>query len=207
MKKYLVLAVLAGCATQIPRMKDSEDSPPSTPTAPSSGYTRPTTSTEVWKTPTLVLPLNPSKSMQEARELVREHANTDGFYGYVRSKVKHLAGGDETNVEQAIARFRTCLNNLGEIPVVWGTYMPFSRAIGGWDGTHIRQNARLSMTSVERAGHWVHELTHACDFNHLSNDIVKYPIIKESWPYQAGYAFEDYLTEKRRTEIQLAGEL
>jgi hypothetical protein len=119
--------------------------------------------------------------------------------------VKELKGGNETSVEKAITKTRECFNKLGPVQIVWHKYgiAPFykSAAIGGWDGEAINQNPKKILTSVERAGHWYHELTHACGLSHVSNNISTHPIIRQSWPYQAGYKFEDYVTFKRRVKL------
>ena len=220
---YLFLVLTAACATTVlkeaKKPTSSEVSQPSTPTVPSStsGQTTvpvqgPVTSAPVksYKVPALQLPSNASTSMHEALELFKQHAQSDDFYVYVRKTVKKLDGGNETDVERAITKTRECFDKLGNVDVrfrnygVWPLYK--SAAIGGWDGYQINQNPKKSLTSIERAGYWYHELTHACGYNHVSNNITTHPIIRQSWPYQAGYAFEDYVTEKRRTNVQLAGE-
>jgi hypothetical protein len=143
--------------------------------------------------------------MREAALLFTQYANDDDFYTYVRANVRSLEGGNETDVEAAIEGTRKCFDRADSVPVVWGTYMPGSNAIGGWHLGKIKQNSRIGMSAVERAGHWVHELTHKCGYSHIHNNITLYPIIRKSWPYQLGYKFEDYVTMKQ-SQRMIAGE-
>lgn len=204
-RNLLMLAVLASCATQVAKDPVSTDKKP----VDDSSSRLPVEVSfpkRVYKAPKIILPVNPSEDMIEAVKIFAENAQEDEFYDYVRKNVKALAGGNETNVEVAITKMRDCLDVLESVTIKWGNYVPWSKAIGGWDGTYVNQNARLAMNSVERAGHWYHEITHACKFTHVANNISKYPIIRQSWPYQGGYAFEDFITDKRRSAVQLAGE-
>lgn len=212
--QYLLLLTVAACATKT--IKDSSKvSRPTTPTAQSSESiheleTIVTTSPVVQETapvelgftaPTIMLPSRASSEMQKALQLFTEYANSDEFYTYVRNKVpRELKGGNETDRDMAILKTRVCLSKLGPVNVTWKNYGVWplykSAAIGGWDGIGINQNPRITLTHIERAGHWYHELLHACKFTHVSNNIKLYPIIRNSWPYQGGYAFEDFLEEK-----------
>jgi hypothetical protein len=221
----LLLAVLAGCATQATKKSTVEDqastssvsttpavqiapsviAPVATPSVPVS--TLPTITRKAYKVPELAIPSGAGPAFREALALFNENAQSDEFYMYVRKSVKSLQGGNETDVDRAITKTRECFDKLGKVDVRWQLYglwpLYKSDAIGGWDGFQINQNPKKALTSVERAGHWYHELTHACKFTHevdgkVENNIVWHPIIRQSWPYQAGYKFEDYVTEKRK---------
>lgn len=208
MQHLIVLLTLASCANQTtssaPSTSPSATSPVSNPTTASP--TDAPASATVWRAPKLKLPSNPGSKFIEAARIFADHINSDQFYTYLRSYVKKpLAGGNETDLEAAIAKYRKCLNESAEITVEWGWYRWGSPAIGGWNGYAIKQNPRYGLTTVERAGHWVHEIAHKCGSNHgisikgkivEQNNLESYPIMRESWPYQVGYAFEDYVTLK-----------
>lgn len=146
--------------------------------------------------------------MIEALSYFKEHSNSDDFYAYLKPRLKRLEGGNYTDGEKAVKDFRACLNTGRKISIVWKNYgiPPFYRSavLGGWDGIRVYQNPKKLMNSIERAGHWFHEVTHACKFSHNGNDIERYPIIRSSFSYQSGYLFEDYLTETRRSQNKLA---
>lgn len=156
---------------------------------------------KAWKTPTLLLPSNPSIAMLSAVSMIAEYGNSDEFYEYVRLNVKTLAGGNETDINVAIAKFRNCLDKGETISITWYSYRPFSNVIGGWSGYSIVQNPKMNMTSIERAGHWLHEISHYCNFSHVSNNISTHPIIKQSFSYQAGYKFESFLNIKHSNKV------
>lgn len=208
MKNLILLIALVSCTTAV---KTPEVTTlPKEPTTPVSTTLPTIVVPSAMRVPQLAIPSDSGPAFREALAIFNEFAQSDDFYVYVRAKVKTLSGGNETNVERAITKTRECFSNLGKIDVRWRKYgiPPFykSRAIGGWDNVQINQNPKMVLTSIERAGHWYHELTHACGFSHIDNDIVRSPIIRNSWPYQAGYKFEDYVTERRRSGVQLAGE-
>lgn len=160
--------------------------------------------------PTLTFKGAQDTTTLEALKLFNAYAQDEELYAYIKQTVKAMDGGNETDVNRAIEKTRDCFTTLPSVPVVWRRYglPPFymSSAIGGWDGVKINQNPKKILDKVERAGHWFHELTHACGFTHISNNIKTHPIIRESWPYQAGYAFEDFVTTKLE-KVKLAGEL
>lgn len=214
MKKLhlMTLAVLVSCTSttvEKPAEPTSSSVPRDMTTAPVVTSPVPTASTPIevkaYKVPALQIPSDSGPAFREALSIFQEHAQSEEFYTYVRENVKKLQGGNETDVEKAITKTRECFSSLGPIQVRWQKYgiPPFykSAAIGGWDGVQVNQNPKKVLTSVERAGHWYHELTHACKFTHVSNNIKTHPIIRQSWPYQAGYAFEDYVTFKRRVKL------
>ena len=151
--------------------------------------------------PEIVLPQKSSSEMAKASELYKKYGNTQEFYNYLLANIKPLQGGNYTDVNEAIKDFRHCLSTRGNIPVVWHNYGVWplykSAAIGGWVGTAMWQNPKKDLDAIERAGHWYHETSHACGFSHVSNDISKMPIIKLSWPYQAGYLFISFLKTKQ----------
>ncbi len=215
-QNLLVLAVLVSCTKTIPSKVSLPSSPISTGTSVPPVTTLPPSVPVSLKTPELLLPKYPSQSMQDAAKYFKEYANSDEFYEYVKRNVPaKLAGGNYTDRDKAIADMRKCLATRKPIPIRWATYGVWptysSAAIGGWDGISINQNAKKSLTSLERAGHWYHEITHVCNFTHevngvSRNSINSYPIILKSWPYNGGYAFEDFLIEKRRASMKLASE-
>lgn len=228
-KNLLLLAVLTGCTTStqvssIPKPQTINDAPsvslPSPVAVPSTTLpvVVPSVSGAVevsYKMPELVLPKSPSQAMIEAAQYYKEHGNSDLFFSYAKARLKKLQGGNYTDAEKAIKDFRECLNKRKPIPVKWKDYGVWplfkSAAIGGWSGVNMYQNPRKTLNSVERSGHWYHETTHVCDFTHevngkIQNDISQYPVIRESFPYQMGYLFEDYLVEVRRSEVKLADE-
>lgn len=208
MKKYLMLLVLAACSSQVGQSPSTPKKLPQwtapTQNAPTT-ILAPTVSTPIAvRTPKLVLPSNSGKTFQEAAAIFAAEANADDLYAYIRANVHELDGGNEKNVEAAIGKTRVCLNEADSVRIEWGWYVPGSQAYGGWNGVAIKQNSHMSMNAIERAGHWFHEVMHKCGFTHIENDIGRYPIIRKSWPYQAGYAFEDYVTMKQKRRI--AGE-
>lgn len=218
-KNLLILAVLVSCTTpekpsKVTPPKTSGSTTSGTPATVSSstGSTATTAGLVSYKVPALSIPENSNATVKEALALFHEHSQSEEFYSYVRKTVKTLAGGNETDVERAIQKTRECFNRLGPIQIKWRNYGVWpvykSAAIGGWSYAEqvIYQNPRKLLNSIERAGHWYHELTHACKFSHISNNINTHPIIRKSWPYQSGYAFEDYVIEKRRAKVELAGE-
>lgn len=150
------------------------------------------------RTPRLILPRNADGDMVSAEKVFHAYANSDEFYVYVRRTVKTLAGGNETNVEAAITRYRSCLSTHAPVPIVFKNYSGRSstRVIGGWRKNYLAQNRLKEMNAIDRAAHWVHELTHACGFTHVDNDIVLRPEIKKSFPYQIGNAFRDFVEAK-----------
>jgi hypothetical protein len=150
------------------------------------------------KTPTLILPDDSDKTMIAAATVFSQYANSDEFYAYVKKEVQGLEGGNETNVDVAIHKFRTCLAEREPIKIVWKKYSSknVGRVIGGWRKTYLAQNPFKELNVIDRASHWIHEISHACGFTHVENDIMKYPVIKRSWPYQVGFKFHDFLETK-----------
>lgn len=220
-KKLIMLAVLAGCATQAPKVKDvlTEANQPTVPSgtptistspataSPSASATLPSVAVTVIKrkTPALNLP-DANKKTLTAAEYFRTYANNDEFYAYLRGYTSTLEGGNESNLETAITKFRECLDTHEPITITWKNYSILYRKTvqGGWNGQVINMNAYIPMDDIETAGFWIHEIGHACGFTHISNSLKLYPIIRKSFPYQAGYAFEDFITEK--VKPKLAGE-
>lgn len=165
-------------------------------------------SAKKWRMPEIILPIDADSSMREALKLVNQFANSDDFYQYLNRKMIRLSGGNETNIELSIKKFRNCLHNSSPISVYWKDYSKVdqNQVIGGWNGYRMNQNKFHRLNPIERAGHWIHEISHACGFTHevhgqLVNDIEKYPIIRNSFPYQVGYAFEDFLSEKSSPSV------
>jgi hypothetical protein len=152
------------------------------------------------KTPTLLLPSEADKTLKEAARVFQEYGNSDEFYRYLRKNVDDLEGGNETNIDAAIMKFRKCLNERAEIRIEFVNYSPEyrGRVIGGWRNDHLAQNKFKELDVIERAGHWIHEISHACGFTHVDNDIMIYPIIRRSFPYQVGYKFESFLNTRRK---------
>lgn len=192
---HLAFLVLAMSCTS--RVAKKEPLPSETP--PSSTTPKPDVSTSL--APKLILPENAPMAMIRGKELFNKYLTHEDLYLFVRSKVPStLSGGNETSRDNALKRTIECFKNLPDIRVrfknygVWPLYK--SNAIGGWDGVQINQNPRHPMTPEETAGHWAHELTHACNFTHIDNNINRFPIIRNSWPYQFGYAVEDFISEK-----------
>lgn len=211
-KSHLLLLTLVACATpmqtppsQIPTSSASQSTTSiSTVSATATPAAANVSAAVKLSTPKFNLPSAPSTAMIEATKFYAQYANSDEFYVYARAHAKPLQGGNETSLDNAIKKTRECLNASKEVTIMWGRYSPWSAAIGGWDGVGILQNSRVTMNSIERAGHWYHEITHLCGFSHIDNNISKFPIIRESWPYQGGYMFEDFLTSKQQSK--LAGE-
>jgi hypothetical protein len=112
--------------------------------------------------------------------------------------VTKLEGGNENNLQLAISKYRGCLQSHGPVPIVYQDYpgMERTRVIGGWRKNVMAQNRYKELNAIDRAAHWVHELTHACGFTHYENDIVLHPIIKKSWSYQVGNAFKSFIEAK-----------
>ena len=163
---------------------------------------------KVYKTPNLDLPSSPSQAMKDAERWFETYANSEEFITYFRANVKTLQCGNILDVEKAITKYRDCFDKGKTIKIRWGSYGPFSRAIGGWDGVQVNQNSKMSLTNVERAGHWTHELSHYCGFTHeykgkLVNSIGDYPCITKAFPYQIGYKFEDFISAKNKQEKRL----
>jgi hypothetical protein len=152
------------------------------------------------KTPEFILPDPPNDGMKEVVLVFQAYANTDEFYTFARPKLTTLAGGNSENPDQAIKEFRHCLNTRKSVRIKWGEYSGEyrTRVYGGWTGNYLSQNPHVSLNPIKLAGHWMHEITHACGFTHVDNDILKFPIIKESFPYQIGDLFEDYLWKKTK---------
>lgn len=150
------------------------------------------------RTPTLLLPEDADEHMVEAAKVFGQYANSDEFYAYLRKNVTDLEGGNETNVDSAIEKFRSCLDQRDSIKIVWTKYsnQNIGKVIGGWRDTYLAQNPFKELDVIERASHWIHEISHGCGFTHIDNDINAYPIIKRSWPYQVGSSFEEFLGEK-----------
>jgi hypothetical protein len=213
---YLMLLTMAACATTMvkqtkkPVPSSALVTSPVTPSISAPIVSAPATSgtaLTVYKTPTLNLPKGSSHAMVEAARYFAQYANSEAFYEYVKETVpEKLEGGNYTDRDTAIKDYRECLNTHGAIDIVWKKYAIIYRktVIGGWDGKSIKQNSYFNLTPIERAGHWYHEITHACKFTHVSNNITRYPIIRKSWPYQGGYAFEDFLS--KTLNPKLAGE-
>jgi hypothetical protein len=158
----------------------------------------PKTSAAGMKTPKLILPEEADEGMKTAASAFHAYANSDEFYDYVRGHVKGLEAGNENDLEVAITKYRSCLSTHEPITIVLKKYSLKNRSkvLGGWRKTYLAQNLFKELNPIERAAHWVHELTHACGFTHFENDIAAYPAIKRSWPYQVGNAFRDFLREK-----------
>lgn len=222
MKKYVkhlvFCAFLVACATQVTKTPDqtlpSEDTTTSgnTPAQPDS--TPPVIvvpTPKQYKTPTLVIPATSSSAMKKASEYFAQFGNSQEFFDFFTAKSGPLAGGNVLDKSVAVEEFRKCMDGLGRVEVYFKSYSVFYRrsVIGGWDGTAIRQNPAYSLTAEERAGHWLHELSHGCGFTHevngrLENDPIAYPILNKSFPYQVGDQFIEFL--KVKTAPALAGE-
>lgn len=151
-----------------------------------------------WKTPTLILPENADQDMLLAAKIFGEYANSDEFYSFLKKTVSSLDGGNESDLDTAIRNYRRCLNVHAPIEIVLKRYSLKNRSIviGGWRKTYLAQNDFKKLDPVERASHWIHEISHACGFTHVENDIKAYPIIKQSWPYVVGRTFKEFLLEK-----------
>jgi hypothetical protein len=150
------------------------------------------------KTPKLILPKDADPDMRSAERVFHAYANSDEFYQYVRKTVTELEAGNENDVERAITKYRSCLGSHAPVSIVYKNYSlkNANRVIGGWRDSYIAQNRYKELNAIDRAAHWVHELTHACGFTHIDNDIVIHPSIQRSWPYQVGNAFRDFIQDK-----------
>lgn len=194
--KFLFLILLAlGCNSGVSNNTPADPVKVPEVTAPEVQVQVPGT-IKIWKTPAISLPTSSSKAMLEASQYIDQHGNTDEFYNYVRANAKKLEGGNETSLENGILKLRECFDKGETVKISWGWYLPGSAAIGGWNGIEIKQNSKKNLTSIERAAHWMHEISHKCGFSHVSNNISRYPIIANSWPYQVGELFEQYLKIK-----------
>src|SRR5665647_1396084 len=74
------------------------------------------------KTPVLILPDPPGKGMEVAASAFARYANSDEFYSYAKTRIDNLDGGNEANVDMAIKKFRSCLNDLQPVHIVWKKY-------------------------------------------------------------------------------------
>lgn len=217
--KYLLLAVLIGCATQVARLPDSpsndsvgtalpgtlhipaptEPSAPATsvPTAPvSSGSTVEAPAPAARRTPDYVLSQKAVPQVYaDAIALIKKWGNSDEFFAYFKGKRTRFSHFEGT-VAEAIEQFRKCLEGAGTIRLSFYDPIIPSSAIGGWNGSVILQNLEHSyMNKVQRAGHLYHETTHKCGFVHKGNRPSWYDN-ENSFPYAAGYDFEDFLETK-----------
>lgn len=223
--KYLLLIGLIGCATQVARLPDSppevsgtSSGPSEVPTAPatSASTSSPTAesaetssageSTSVTlpssnvsssrRTPDYVITLKQVPPVYaDAIALIKKWGNSDEFFAYFKGKRTRFSHFEGT-VAEAIEQFRKCLEGAGTIRLSFYDPIIPSSAIGGWNGSVILQNLEHSyMTKVQRAGHLYHETTHMCGFVHKGNRPSWYDN-ENSFPYAAGYDFEDFLETK-----------
>ena len=134
--------------------------------------------------------------MKTAARAFTAYANSDAFYSYVKKNVKDLEAGNVNDVDEAIKIYRSCLDTLPPVRIELQTYTlkKHARTIGGWSKTFLAQNIDKELSPIDRAAHYVHELSHACGLTHFDNDIVAHSSIRASFPYQIGEAFKEFLT-------------
>ena len=145
----------------------------------------------VHKVPELKLPSDAHESYFATAQILYQYGNNDEFYSYAKSHMHKLSAGNAENVDLAIREFRSCLEKMKPVPIVWEDRE--GHVIGAWKNQKMVQNKRLELDPIQRSGHWLHELSHGCGFTHDENDLKFHPEIKNSFPYQIGDQFESYL--------------
>ena len=153
-----------------------------------------------WRTPIYSVAISAQlETYKKAIEHIKNHANTDAFYAYMKSKRKYFAHA-KCKVDDCIKQFREQLDQADIINVVY--YTPFwkSAVIGGWDGSKINDNTKFLLTDTERAGHILHETAHKYGWIHIGNYTYKNDNIN-SFPYAVGDDFEAYLKEMEAKKV------
>lgn len=157
--------------------------------------TTPAPQVEIWMTPNYTGGYFP-----EAIALIKKWAVHPEFTDYVIKKRKYFSHTDGTVVEN-MAKYVMLMGQKRTIPIKM-YYKPYSAALGGWNGVSIYENSAKKMSVTRRAGHLLHETTHALGWRHKGNYANKFDNVN-SFPYSLGYDFESFLAIKTGSKLAL----
>lgn len=180
----LLLAVFVGCST--PKVKRPVEilEPVTVTTTPP---------VQIWRTPNYT-----GGNFTEATDLIKKWAVHPEFTDFVIKKRKYFSHTEGTVVEN-MTKYVMLMGQQRTIPIRM-YYKPYSSALGGWNGVSIYENSAKKMSLNRRAGHLLHETTHALGWRHKGNYANKFDNVN-SFPYALGYDFEEFLILKQTIKL------